>query len=487
MKATIHALNTDRPTGLPSRQEIRIDRVMGEVKQFVLKERQDSEKSFGDFEQELHAKMMGMEREILAEKLEAADINVPAISINGRAYRQVLRSEDTYFTAAGAVRVMRSLYKESGANQSKSVCPLDLRVGLIEGRWTPLAARQAVWVVAQMTPQLGEELFQRMGNMKPSKSSLDRLPKQVNARWEKRREEFEQAIRIEECVPDEAMSCAISLDGVMIPTNASKVKQSEAGKGLQESKQVSIYREASCGTMSFYDEDGELLRAVRVGRMPESKKVTLKAMLKSELGHALAANPNLQVVGIADGAKDNWTYLEEDVLDVLPAGFKCSAIVDYFHVCEHLSEALKAAYGDTSPKAKIMLDKYKSTLKEFPDGARRVIRALAHLHKTYPKRKKIEETLNYFRSNKHRMPYATHLERKLPIGSGVIEATCKSLVSQRMKNSGMRWGQEGGQAIITQRAWAQSNRFDQAWALLASTYKATVLTIANVIQLHPKA
>jgi hypothetical protein len=57
-----------------------------------------------------------------------------------------------------------------------------LRLGIVEGRWTPPAAQQATWVVAQRTPQLAEELFARMGNMSPSKSSLDRLPKALIAR-----------------------------------------------------------------------------------------------------------------------------------------------------------------------------------------------------------------------------------------------------------------------------------------------------------------
>src|SRR6266568_8431263 len=63
----------------------------------------------------------------------------------------------------------------------------ELRAGIIEGSWTPLAAKQATWVVAHLTPQEGEELFGLLGGMKPSKSSLDRLPKDVSARWEKER------------------------------------------------------------------------------------------------------------------------------------------------------------------------------------------------------------------------------------------------------------------------------------------------------------
>ena len=97
-----------------------------------------------------------------------------------------------------------------------------------------------------------------------------------------------------------------------------------------------------------------------------------------------------------------------------------------------------------------------------------------HLRDTYPRRKKI---LKYFRRNRHRM----RKEQGLPIGSGVTEAACKTLATQRMKRSGMRWGEQGGQAILSFRALVQSNRFERAWTLLAHTYKAEVTTLDNVV------
>ncbi len=62
----------------------------------------------------------------------------------------------------------------------RHICPLELRAGIIEGAWTPLAAKQATWVVAHLTPKEGEELFDLLGNMTPSKSTLDRLPKALH-------------------------------------------------------------------------------------------------------------------------------------------------------------------------------------------------------------------------------------------------------------------------------------------------------------------
>ena len=82
------------------------------------------------------------------------------------------------------------------------------------------------------------------------------------------------------------------------------------------------------------------------------------------------------------------------------------------------------------------------------------------------------------------MRYAALRAESLPVGSGPMEAACKTLAAQRMKQSGMQWGMEGGQAILTTRGWTQSGRFDEAWALLAATYKVEVTLMTNVVSLE---
>jgi hypothetical protein len=66
------------------------------------------------------------------------------------------------------------------------------------------------------------------------------------------------------------------------------------------------------------------------------------------------------------------------------------------------------------------------------------------------------------------------------------EAACKTLVAQRLKQSGMRWGQEGGQAILNLRGWAQSEGFDQAWALLDATFHAEVTLLNDVVSIRSR-
>ena len=436
---------------------------------------------FDQFERELHERIVEVEREILAEELARYDVDVPVVRIDGVVHRQVLRCEETYVCAAGPVRVMRSLYS-TRATGERTACPLELRSGIIEGRWTPRAAEQATFVVAHLTPQEGEDLFRKLGNMTPSKSSLDRLPKHLGRRWEERRERFEADLRAGEKVPAEAVSVAASLDGVMVPMKDGQraQKRAAARRAGKRTKGPAGYAEASCATLSFCDAAGTLLSTLRFGRMPEAKKVTLKKMLLDEVLDVLAERPDLRLVKVADGARDNWTYLSE----ILPDGVE---VVDFFHACEHLHVAACAAYGENNRDGQAWWEKWRHILRHDDHGVERVIRALAYQAGRHPRRKKLRRELTYFRRNRSRMDYARLTDEALPIASGIVESACRTLVTQRLKRSGMRWRHEGGQAVLTFRSLVQSDRFDRGWALLRSAYVGDVELPENVIPLNSRA
>ena len=235
-------------------------------------------------------------------------------------------------------------------------------------------------------------------------------------------------------MPDEAVTVAVSLDGVMVP-----MKDAQRAKTRERSRQAGRrpkgpagYREASCATLSFYDAEGERLETMSLARMPEPKKATLKTMLSAELDTVLGRRPELHVVTVADGAHDNWRYL-----DALAP--EATSVVDFYHAAEQLKSALDARYGENDATGRAQFHKLRHLLLDDPDGVEKVIRALNYQRKRFPRRTRIGEVLRYFRRNRHRMRYADTQARNLPIGSGVVEAACKTLVTQRLKRSGMRW------------------------------------------------
>ena len=429
------------------------------------------------FERELHVMFAAAEAEAIGEELARFDLDAPEVLIDGVRHRRVLRCSQAYLTASGPVSIERSLYS-TRADSERAVSPMETRAGVIEGYWTPLAAKQAVWAVTHLVPRESQEMFELLGGMKPSRSALDLLPKKLSEGWEVCRLTFEAELRAEERVPKEAVTVAVSLDGVMVPMRDGdrQAKRQRAVEAAKRLRGPAGYQEVGCATLSFYDRWGFRQRTIRMGQMPETKKQTLKAQLKAELSAILRARPDLKIVKIADGAIDNWTFLSCE----LPRGHE---IVDFYHAAEHLHAALVAAYGEGSLKCEAQFEKLRHVLRHETRGSAKVIRALIHLRDTHPRSQKIRTVLGYFRHNRKRMKYGSWARRHLPIGSGVTEAACKTLVTERMKRSGMRWRHEGGQAILTFRGWAQSDRFERGWAILAQTYIQPAVLPNNVIPL----
>lgn len=426
-------------------------------------------------EKEIRAQVAELERELTAEVMAAHDADAAYLEIDGKAHRRVLRSEQTYMTIAGAVKVERWLYRERDDDSAPALSPMEIRLGMIDF-WTPQAAKTATWFVSHMVPQKAEEAFERLGGMTPSKSSLDRIPKVMSSRWEEDREAYEAALRDAIVVPDEAVSVAVSIDGVFAPVNGGAnpvaVREAAAAKGTI-CKGPAGYREVGCATLSFCDRLGEAISVIRMARAPELRKATLKRTLAADLASVLRQRPDLKVMKIADGVDDNWRFLTNELPD-------SEEVLDFFHACEHLHLAVAAAYGPSTIQTRHRSEELRHILLEDKDGVARVIRALDHLRRKHPQRKDIRLCAAYFRRHKHRMNYAALKAKGLPIGSGLVEAACKTLVSQRLKLSGMRWGR-GAQAILTLRGWDQSERFDQAWALLAAAHHVEVHVLAKVL------
>ena len=449
------------------------------------------------FEQELHDHVMALERDLLGDELSRYDVTADAVTVSGVVYRQSLESSKTYLTAAGPVTVNRHLYRPSGRG-SKSICPLEWRAGIVDGLWTPRAARQGAFVMAHLTPREGAELFGELGGMQPSRSTLDRLPKTLSTHWEAHRDAWEETLRASETVPVAAAVLAVSLDGVMAPMATQSAHEGSEGatkKAATFEPEVpepgapgsvpSVasgnrhYREASCGTATLYSEEGERLSTVRYGRMPEYKKATLCDQLEAECQSILAVRPDLKVVKLADGAEENWRFLDHLDLGLTPNDLdrvEQVSILDFYHAAEHLGAACDAIWGAGSVQNKAEFARLRILLKEDDKGVDKVMGRLRYRARQMRGRKRdqLEKELTYFRNQRARMHYAQYLRDGLPIGSGVVEAACKTLVTHRLKRSGMRWEIAGGQAILTLRSVIQSERWTGAWSLLRNDFRQPV-------------
>ena len=286
-------------------------------------------------------------------------------------------------------------------------------------------------LVSLLAPRGAEQVLATLGQMQWSKSSLDRVPKALSARWEAQRQAFEASGE----VPHAARAVVVSLDGAM-----------RGG-----------YREAGCAMVAMVDSKGALMTIVA-----------------AEVEAVLGQRPDCTVINLAEGAKDNWMFLA----CALPERVE---VFGFYHAAEQLKGAFDAAYGTDSPTAAAPVKQYRHRPRHGPDGANRVIRALVYLHSKSPGNERLVQVPGYFRGNRHRRGYADAKARGLPIGSGVVEAACKTLVGEQPKRSGKRWGVRGGQAILTLCSLVQSRRFDHAWSLFARPYRTQVSCPDNVV------
>ena len=224
---------------------------------------------------------------------------------------------------------------------------MELRSGIVGGYFTPRAARQGAFAMAHLTPGESEAQFIEIGNMQPSRSSLDRLAKALSPHWESHRVEWEALLRQKETVSAAAKVMAISVDGVMAPIRGSH-KQDKAEQPGKHASGPTGYKEVGCGAVSLYDLEAERLQTVRYARMPESKKVTLQQQLETEIASILALSPALLRVHLADGAKDNWRLMH-DIEAHLPVPLQAPIeIVDFYHGCDHLKNGCDAAWGEST-------------------------------------------------------------------------------------------------------------------------------------------
>jgi len=429
---------------------------------------------FERFERELHQHILAIERELLEEELTRYDTTADQIEVDGVEYRYTLTSSETYLSSAGPITVTRRLYRPAGRG-SRSICPLELQAGIVGGYSTPRAARQAAFAVAHLTPGNSEALFDELGGMQPSRPSLDRLPKELSVHWEAHRREWEEVLCAQETVPDETSAIAISVDGVTVRMKGGD-RNSKRDRPGKHASGPTGHQEAGCGAVVLYNQEGERLQTVRYGRMPENRKITLQQQIEMEVAGILAVRPELRRVLLADGAEHNWRLLSEVDQTCGTPPQPSVEIVDFYHACDHLKEGCDATWGESTPRSKAEFERLKTLLKEADNGVDRIIRVLKY-HRgraSGHRRERIETQLTYFRNQRHRMHYAEYLRLGLPIASGVMEASCKTLVTQRLKQSGMAWTRTGGQAILTLRSLIQSDRWRPAWELLRADFRKTV-------------
>jgi hypothetical protein len=398
------------------------------------------------------------------------------VEIEGRRYKRVRdASRGTYFGLRGAMTVERYLYREVGVHNGPTVVPLELNAGLVDGLWTPLAAAAAGHLLQDEPSRDAVATCRALQVMPYSRSSLERGGDRLGERWEQIRPAAEDQLAADFELPEEATTVSVSFDRVAVPMEE-PILDERGGPVLGESGRVRVqvvYRMAYCGIWTLHDADGDPLYSCRYGRMAAEGHQPIEETLWGDLESLKTARPELRLVGLADGAPE-MQYMLDRTVGVF--GDDVEIAIDFWHVVEKVAGALRALGLDSSD----WLPRVRRMLLEEERGAERVcviLRSWAvELDGDLPEA--LMDAITYLDRNANRMRYS-HLRAKgLPIGSGHVEATCKTLVSTRMKRCGARWKTAGGQAVLSLRSLAKSSRWDAAMAIVLPTWRRPVREVA---------
>jgi len=397
----------------------------------------------------------------------------PAITIEreGKTYRYKYTSSRRFLTLFGEVQIARRIYQQDRGGLS--IAPLDERWGMAN-EFVTLDVQEAVlYSVAHNTPEETEGLLKKCALFNPSSTTIKRIANKVGGFFEQNKEPIREMVMHMETIPDDAHALVCSLDGTNILLNEKGKRQ---GRPLERpktdtAKDTTAYRNAMVGCLSLYaqrkedEEHPERLVSRYVGRMPEEKAIAFKADVEFEMRHILKLpqSQGLKKILLMDGQRSLWKYVDGTPLY---DGFE--RLIDFYHTTEHLSKAAEALHGKDSPDAKAWFEKYRKELLENEDAPNAVIRSMYYHRKTLRltkgRKAALKAELTYFQNNKGKMLYADFLKRGLPIGSGPVEAACKSVVKTRLGRSGMRWSRTGGQNILVFRAYVKSDRWENCWA-----------------------
>ncbi len=375
---------------------------------------------------------------VMIPMIEQFDTKGEPIRVNGVKHTVKQRAPQKYETPYGPVKLDRYAYQNSKGGRNYVPLEVDARMVLNS---TPRYAKMVTGKYARFGANaLQEDMLECNGRQisheyaKDLSDFVGSIAQCRESDWEYELPEFEQAVS----------SISISLDGTcMLMHNDG-------------------WREAMCGSISFYSVEGERLYTIYCGATPEYGKDKFKNRFTREIERVKERFPDVFYLGLADGAKDNWIFLAQHTTRQL---------LDFYHAREYIGKAAAAIFGRDKKNKKIWEDDWSHTLKHKQGSVTRLLTeldgrlaAMTGTKNSLERCEEIRQVIVYYRNHKNKMNYSRQLKNNLPIGSGVIEAACKVLIKQRMCLSGSRWKEQGASAVLALRALKISKgRWDQFW------------------------
>ena len=357
-------------------------------------------------------------------------------------------------TVLGPVVVKRAYYYDKESHSG--FCPKDRALD-IEGTSYSSGVRRMMSKVGAYQPfGLGREDLYELADIRVEAKAVERISQMVGAQVEAFHAAEAKASLSDNIIPIKPVPrMYVCMDGTGVPV----VKKETAGrKGKSEDGQAKT-REVKLGcvfTQTGVDQSGYPVRDEETTSYTgaiESAEVFGNRIYEEAMRRGMHWAKEVCVLG--DGAPWIWNIADEQF-------YGATQIVDLFHSREHYWNVAKACFGQNKDKLHQWTEERR---KELDNGRpEEIIDAISRCS-SLPGCDKAtcEREAGYFEKNKERMRYADFRKRGLFVGSGVLEAGCRTVVAQRLKQSGMHWTVKGADSIIALRCSILSNRWEDFW------------------------
>jgi hypothetical protein len=346
----------------------------------------------------------------------------------------------------GRFQLERDYYYHEGKNQGHY--PADCALGLEVGYTPALAKLICLEGADEPTYLKAERHLEQTGGITVSARQIQRVVQRVGGSAQ----EWQQRQRPPGAC--DAPVLYVSADGTGVPMVAPELKGRRGKQADGAAKTRQVYR-GCVFTQHRTDEKGSPVR--------DYESTTYVSSFKSiaEFGPLLRQ----EAIGRGMGSASQVVLLVDGAAGLENMGrlcFKdCVQIVDFYHAMEHAGWVLEALLGKAHPDSQKQLRHWAKQLLK--DKVRALIQATRQRCAGTPQEAAVEQALGYFVRNVTRMQYGTFRAAGYFIGSGVVEAGCKTIIGGRCKQSGMFWSESGAENLLALRCIHSSRRLEDFW------------------------
>lgn len=372
-----------------------------------------------------------------------------------RAHYRELRSKSV-LTAVGPVRVSRPYYLCPHCHQGQF--PADVELDIEDTELSPGVRRMHALVGQQAPFDQGREQIKVLAGLEVTTKSVERTAEAIGEDIARRqREEMQKAIQLDlpVLVGKPIPVLYVEMDGTGVPV----VKKETVGRQGKADGEPAHTREVKLGcvfTQTSYDKEGFPIRD------PDSTTYTAAIETAEEFGKRIYLEASqrgweraAKKVVIADGAEWIWNLADLH----FPGAIQ---IVDLYHARQHLWDLARRLHPNDAIKQKAWMKKHQRLLDK--GKIEKLLLSLRSIDLTNPEIiEKVRIEAAYFEKNADRMRYPKFRHQHLFVGSGVIEAGCKTVIGSRLKQSGMFWTVRGANAIVALRCCHLNRQFEDYW------------------------